>query len=412
MTGDGARPPEPSATSRRRFLGYLGAAAAGATAGAGVAVPATARLLDDPDPARRVSTSAVSPYGAHQAGITTPTQRSVVVVALDLLPGTDREGLGRLMRLWTGDVVALAAGRSAPGDTAPELAQPHTGLTVTVGWGPAAFDLPGLEGARPPGLVEVPPMRLDDLDPRWSGGDLLLVVGADDGTTVAHAVRRLVADASPFARLRWRQQGFWNGVGADGSPVTGRNLFGQVDGSANPAPGSSLFDVAVWATTPDWFEGGTTVVVRRIAMDLDLWDTVTRADQERAVGRRLDDGAPLTGGREKDDVDLAAVRDGRPVVAVRSHVRLAHPSTNGGARMFRRGLNYTEDEVTPGGVVTRSGLVFMSFQADIGSQFTPVLKRLDEGDLLNAWTSTVGSAVFAVLPGFAEGGWLGQTLLG
>ena len=38
-------------------------------------------------------------------------------------------------------------------------------------------------------------------------------------------------------------------------------------------------------------------------------------------------------------------------------------------------------------------------------------QRLDLADLLNEWTTATGSAVFAVMPGFAEGGWLGDTLL-
>ncbi len=54
----------------------------------------------------------------------------------------------------------------------------------------------------------------------------------------------------------------------------------------------------------------------------------------------------------------------------------------------------------------------MSFQADIDSQFTPIQRRLDRGDALNTWTTAVGSATFAILPGFEEGGWLGEPLLG
>ena len=57
-----------------------------------------------------------------------------------------------------------------------------------------------------------------------------------------HAVRRLVADATPFAKPAWRQTGFWNSTGPDGQPVTGRNLFGQVDGTGNPAVGTPEFD--------------------------------------------------------------------------------------------------------------------------------------------------------------------------
>jgi dye decolorizing peroxidase len=312
------------------------------------------------------------------------------------------------MRLWTGDVVALMAGRPAPGDTAPELASPNADLTVTVGWGPGVFGLPGLESARPQGLQEIPPMAHDRLEPRWSGADLLLVVGAHDGTTVAHAVRRMAADAAPFARMRWRQSGFWNGFGEDGSPATGRNLFGQVDGTANPSPGTAAFDKTVWASTPGWFRGGTTLVLRRIVMDLDVWDTVPRAEQEQSVGRRLSDGAPLTGGREGDDLRLADLEGGRPVIDMRAHARLAHPSMNNGSRIFRKGLNFTHDD---GGSV-QSGLLFLSYQGDIVRQFIPMQQRLDSHDLLNQWTTATGSAVFAVLPGFREDGWLGATLLG
>lgn len=353
----------------------------------------------------RATGRTISPYGIHQAGITAATPRVVEIVALDLLPGVDREGLGRLMRQWTGDIVALAHGRPAPGDTAPWLAAENADLTVTVGLGPAVF-VEGRAVPRPPGLVAVPAMRHDQLEERWSGGDLVLVVGAAEGTTVAHTVRRLVADAAPFAVPRWRQAGFWNGVDGTGAPVTGRNLFGQVDGSANPAVGSEIFDRTVWVADGAW-SGGTTMVLRRIRMDLSAWDGLTLDAQQRAVGRRLEDGAPVTGGREADDVDLLAEVDGLPAVAPDAHVRRAHPTLNGGARIFRKGANYVSGD----GPAPESGLLFMSFQADIAGQFVPLQRALDTVDALNEWTVAIGSAEFAILPGFEEGGWLGETVL-
>lgn len=403
---------EAARPSRRRFLGYL----SGAAAGAAVASPVTALAVGrngaaEPTGPATPMTS-VSPHGAHQPGVTVATQRFGDLVALDLLPETDRDALARLMRLWTGDVVALTAGRPAPGDTAPELATANADLTITVGWGPGVFTLRGLEGARPAGLADVPPMRHDELEEGWSGGDLLLHVAAGDGTTVAHAVRRLVQDAAPFARLRWRQHGFWNGVDAEGRAVTGRNLFGQVDGSANPQPGTPLFDETVWARDPGWFAGGTTVVVRRIRMNLTTWDELTRQEQEAAIGRRLSDGAPLTGGRERDDVDLMEFGDAGPVIPMHSHVRMSHPHMNGGARIFRKGINYTHDTVVDGVPQTEAGLLFLSYQADVARQFTPIQQRLDHADALNEWTTAIGSATFAVLPGFGPGGWLGDSLLG
>ena len=59
----------------------------------------------------------------------------------------------------------------------------------------------------------------------------------------------------------------------------------------------------------------------------------------------------------------------------------------------------------------RVSLVLSDFQADLGDQFVPIQRRLDRGDALNEWTTAIGSAEFAILPGFAEDGWLGDTLL-
>jgi dye decolorizing peroxidase len=399
----------PVRPTRRRLLGYVGATTAGAVAGA-AAGAATARDESAARPEYAVTGASVSPFGVHQAGIEQVTPRSAKLLAFTLLPGTDRAALARLMRLWTADVVALTAGRAAPGDTAPDLAQGNVSLTVTVGLGPAVFELPGLASRRPAGLVEIPAMRHDRLEPRWSGGDLLLVVAADDATTVAHAARRLVSDAEPFARPRWTQTGSWRATDADGKAVTGRNLFGQVDGTGNPA--SELFTSTVWAGEPEWFRGGTTLVVRRIRMNLGTWDELTRSEQERAVGRRLDTGAPLTGKAESDELDLAAKDgDGRHVIPANAHARLSHHTQNAGRRIFRKGFNYTDEQVTAAGVRTESGLIFVSYQASIAEQFIPLQTRLDQGDALNEWTTAVGSAVFAVPPGYQPDTWVAQSLL-
>ncbi|MEW2485529.1 hypothetical protein [Streptomyces sp. NPDC048411] len=49
---------------------------------------------------------------------------------------------------------------------------------------------------------------------------------------------------------------------------------------------------------------------------------------------------------------------------------------------------------------------------DIGEQFLPIQRNLAASDLLNQWTTPIGSAVFAVPPGCAPGGWIGEPLLG
>ena len=56
--------------------------------------------------------------------------------------------------------------------------------------------------------------------------------------------------------------------------------------------------------------------------------------------------------------------------------------------------------------------MFVAYQADPVRQFVPVQARLADLDLLNLWTTPVGSAVFAVLPGAREGEVLGEAMLG
>lgn len=58
----------------------------------------------------------------------------------------------------------------------------------------------------------------------------------------------------------------------------------------------------------------------------------------------------------------------------------------------------------------RLGLIFVSFQADVDRQFVPIQKSLDELDLLNKWTTPIGSATFAVPSGCPDGGFIGQDL--
>lgn len=78
-------------------------------------------------------------------------------------------------------------------------------------------------------------------------------------------------------------------------------------------------------------------------------------------------------------------------------------------RILRRAYNY-EDGLSPEGRPD-AGLLFASYQADVERQFVPIQRRLAEVDLLNQWITPIGSAVFAVPPGCAPDGWIGETLL-
>lgn len=352
---------------------------------------------------------AVPFYGAHQAGIETPAQSNAVFIALDLLDGVDASALKRLMGVLTDDAARLTAGQPALADSEPELAVIPAQLTVTFGFGPRVVELAGK--AAPQWLRPLPAFGIDRLDPAYCDGDLLLQIAANDPLTIAHAARMLLKDARSFALPRWSQTGFRRAAGAENPAATMRNLFGQLDGTGNPTPGTTEFNDAVWSTdVPSWLAGGTSFVLRRIFMDLDGWDKIDRLGREETIGRTLDTGAPLTGSVEGDEPDLEAKdRLGFPVIPAFAHVRRSkeHEAAN---KMFRRGYNYDDTVLTGAESVSNSGLLFAAFQADIDKQFVPVQKALDTLDLLNTWTTPVGSAVFAIPPGCQEGGYIGETL--
>ncbi|WP_217584898.1 Dyp-type peroxidase [Microbacterium sp. GbtcB4] len=393
-------------STRRQFL--LGGAVAGV--GAAVAVGADLALTradtEAPAAPAPLNGSLTVPFhGVHQAGIDTPAQAHGSFVALDLRPEVDRDALRRLLRILTDDAARLTQGRSALADSEPELAVAPARLTVTFGFGPALVARAG--GNTPAWLAPLPAFRVDRLQPEFSDGDLLLQIAADDPLTVAHAQRMLLKDARGFATVRWIQRGFRRAHGTERPGTTMRNLFGQVDGTSNPQPGTADFDQVVWSDD-GWLAGGTGMVLRRIRMDLDAWDRLDRGGREASVGRTLRDGAPLTGTSEFDEPDFdATTAIGFPVIPAFAHIRRARG--DGAERIFRRAYNY--DERPAGDGVSESGLLFAAFQADVARQFVPMQQRLDELDLLNEWTVPIGSAVFAIPPGCAEGGYIGETLL-
>ncbi|KFF59698.1 peroxidase [Cryobacterium sp. MLB-32] len=395
--------------SRRHLL--LGGAAAGIGAVGAIGIDLAGKATAAPPatiPASLNGSEVVPFYGAHQAGIDTVPQSQATLISLDLNVGTGGATLRRLMRILTSDAARLSAGEPALADSEPELALAPARLTVTFGFGAGLVAAAG--GTAPGWLRPLPAFGVDRLDPAWADGDLLLQIAADDSLTVAHATRMLLKDSRSFASVRWVQTGFRRAPGSVKPGTTMRNLFGQVDGTVNLVPGSTDFESLVWGTAgnPAWLHGGTGFVLRRISMNLDKWDKLDRSGREASVGRTLANGAPLTGTHETDDADFGATTPlGFPVIPEFSHMRRAR-SDNPAERILRRGYNY--DEAPVGSGVSDSGLLFVSFQADVDAQFVPIQKRLDALDLLNEWITPIGSAVFAIPPGCAEGSYIGDTL--
>ena len=344
---------------------------------------------------------AVSATGTHQAGITTVVPAHVRYLAFTLKTETDREALVRLFRILTADIEALTAGAAPIADTEPELAEFPANLTVAVGVGRGLVNRVSPDLA-PEWLDELPAFERDQLDPAYGAADLLLQIASDDPTTIAHAARMLLKTVRSFAEPTWRQDGFQRARGTEPRHRTMRNLMGQVDGTTNPSPEDADFDELVWIDE-GWLAGGTAMVFRRIRMEMETWDQVDRRAREETIGRDLEVGAPLTGEHEFDEPDWEAKDSlGFHVIPTYAHIRRAK-SDDPSERIFRRAVNYDDGD--------EQGLLFVCFQRDPLTQFVPIQARLDELDILNEWVTHVGSAVFAMLPGWEPGGMLGETLV-
>ena len=208
---------------------------------------------------------------AHQPGIVTPQLTHA------LLTVYDTEDPGPLLREWT---------------AAAERLMRATNATVTF----------GLQ-AKP-----LPPFDGDALDPRRCGGDLAVLIQAQD---------------EPPQRLegpepRWERRGARHVRGALGFQEGTINLRRPMD-----------FDRHVWVRGNDrtGMIGGTYLVVRDIHVD-DTWHDLTQPEQERIIGRSKASGAPLTGKRlyDKPQLETLAARRAHPRRHAENRGRRAAPA--------------------------------------------------------------------------------------
>jgi deferrochelatase/peroxidase EfeB len=427
MTNDQSPPSRPG---RRGFLKAGGAAVA---AGAGLATSGVTHAALTRTHADDVQRQIEPFYGAHQGGVVTPQQSHSYVAAFDLK--TDkREEVIALLREWTQAAARMTQGKPAgsletaddkpAADSADVLGLGASSLTITFGFGPGLFtsrdgkDRYGLASKRPAALVDLPRFNGDQLIAEKTGGDLFVQACANDAQVAFHAVRQLARMGYGAIQMRWGQAGFLSGPKGQ----TPRNLMGFKDGTNNPSTAKPpLMNQFVWANAADapWMQGGTYTVVRRIRITLEHWDQMELGFQEQVFGRHKYSGAPIGQKSEFDAVDLkAADKDGNPVIPDNSHVRLSNQANNAGAQILRRSYSYNDgtnfyiERWPPWRQETEydAGLIFIAHQADPRTGFIPINEKLSKFDVMNQFTTHIGSAIFAVPPGAREGSYVGAGL--
>ncbi|MGL4339709.1 MAG: Dyp-type peroxidase [Rhodoglobus sp.] len=335
------------------------------------------------------SAERVPAAGQYQAGIHLPAVPQlfgrVAVIDTELAKAEWLATLGSR-------ILELAAGEKSeqllpdgPGD-----------LTISVGLGPRL-----IAAINPawPGAEELPPFAGDEsIEALHLGGDVMIAAHSSDPTVLGAVLAELMG-LLPGAQRRWEQPLFRGpGVGSKA-----RNPLGFMDGIVVPH-GDTELEQSVWIGSGA-LAGATVCVIRRLRIDAERFRALTVDRREEIIGRRLSDGAPLSGGGPDDQIDLTAkTPEGDYLVPARAHARGAHPSFTGSALMLRRSYSFENN-----GDVPEAGLLFVSFQNELGI-FTATQQRLDEVDDLMGFTTTTASGTFLMLPGFSRQSPLGSAL--
>lgn len=439
-TSDRPERPEPSADApkrvgRRALLGWTGTAS---LAGLAAGVSGGAAALHGHDAA-----AATGPSAAQRARLT-PADRSVATRSLPMGLSGRVPAFGHLLTFDLDPSLNRAQTRATAisfltflADLADQVAttasyprtedalDPQTtsaagldllpaSLEIMPGIGASLLEACGLTAHRPKALVDLPAFDTDRLEKKLCGGDLMVQVGAEDPLKLAGAVQAIVSQARGAlvgkVALRWSRPGFRTTAAAATDPATtSRNLMGHRDGTDNPALGTPLWQHTVQTKEPGWMEGGSYLVARQILIDLETWFGHDETDRDKVIGRRTANGAALGEHRESQLVDLSTRgHDGELVVPADAHMRLANAQNVLGARIYRRSWNFDDGYVDG---TRRAGLLFLAWQADIRHGFLPIQRALTKyHDALNAFTTHVGSAVFAV-PARNSDDYVGQRLL-
>ncbi|WP_147198502.1 iron uptake transporter deferrochelatase/peroxidase subunit [Pantoea sp. CCBC3-3-1] len=415
--------PEPS---RRRLLKGMGILSGALAVGGGCPVQAQEKSFSPGALSPNSRQEAQPFYGAHQAGIVTPQQAAMMIVAFDVL-ATDKTDLERLFRLLTERIAFLTQGGKAPLVTNPQLPPMDSGilgdniwpdnLTITVSAGHSLFDERyGLQALKPQKLQAMTRFPNDALDSKLCHGDLLLQICANTNDTVIHALRDIIKHSPDLLSVRWRREGFISDHAARSKgKETPINLLGFKDGTANPDSASqTLMDKILWVTAdqdePAWAVGGSYQAARIIQFRVEFWDRTPLREQENIFGRVKHSGAPLGMHNERDVPDYASDPEGA-VIPMDAHIRLANPRTPETQEnlMLRRGYSYSLGVSNAGQL--EMGLLFVCYQHDLEKGFLAVQKRLN-GEALEEYIKPVGGGYFFVLPGVIDDKhFLGQALL-
>ena len=319
-------------------------------------------------------------------------------------PGTTKKTLSRLWKYY------LSLQRETPRGSYEHGKSTHySDLSILIGYGPKFFEIPGLKRAKPVDfsdhwLFEQPKLGADPIIPQAElryATDVRSNPVADDHVIIQFignsqlVTHRLIVDTwkllkdfeSEGSSTQFVMRSFYTGF----NRPDGRGWLGFHDGISNIKSSERLRHILIDKKRLDpadhWTVNSTYMSFLRIAIDLEVWESIPVNIQERIVGRQKSTGCPLV---KIDQDGYNAFAPGCPVpgtssVTERGNERFrdydffSRPKQGRGksgsrivdnshiqrmrrasVRIFRQGFEFIEPtEAYP---FFRAGLNFVSFQ--------------------------------------------------
>jgi len=216
-----------------------------------------------------VTTDAAGSAAAEPQAVLSPLTRAAIFLVAAVNPGSPN---ANAVRGLCGDLAGLvrAVGARAADDR----------LTCVAGLGAAAWD----RLAGPPRPAGLHPFQEIQAGPRRApatAGDLLFHIRAQRMDLCFELATQIMAWLRGSVTVVDEAHGF--------RYFDARDLIGFVDGTENPTGAAAATAAVIGAEDPA-FAGGSYVIVQKYLHDLDAWNALPVADQEKIVGRtKLDD---------------------------------------------------------------------------------------------------------------------------
>ena len=375
---------------------------------------------------QRITTAMRDADGGHQPGVM-GSQQNMQAVAFNMIT-EDRDKVIKMLKEWTKAAENMCLGYpvnepssnkyNAPDDTGEAYDLGAAGLTISFGLGASFFETE--DGQDRYGLASIKPEKLDYsmrkfpgdyLDDATCGGDIFLLIGAEDPKVCFHAMRNMVRIAYGVASVKWNKVGYYHTISPEGYAHADRDLFGFRDGTTAPDPstedGAKVWDDCAWIAADDdpngdLYEGGTYMMWRGFNMKFESWDEQSLQEQERVIGRTKLEGIPLSGGDDETaEPDLDAVDDdGNALIDPRSHIACFRSYLNeSGHTMCRWGWNWSNGIDALGQL--QGGMFTGGMARDPEKDFYQYMDRWRDCDLTDYFKMTT-SAVWLMLPGLKK----------